>query len=137
MQQVICVASKSKYICYVLLRQLCAYSLLCILGLQFFYKAGVVAYYYAHKEYIAEVLCINKSKPELECDGKCYLKNKLAQSEPTKPAVPQVKYEVPDMLASTPTNLIVPTYSLQEVLSRFQHPYISPDPDEAEIPPKS
>lgn len=38
-------------------------------------------------DYIAEVLCINKAKPELHCDGKCYLKKQLAAaSETEKPA---------------------------------------------------
>ncbi|MGO3708409.1 MAG: hypothetical protein ACTJGD_12010 [Mesonia hippocampi] len=31
-------------------------------------------------DYIAEVLCINKDKPELDCNGKCYLMQQLAKS---------------------------------------------------------
>lgn len=30
-------------------------------------------------EYISTVLCINKDKPELECNGKCYLMQELAK----------------------------------------------------------
>lgn len=33
---------------------------------------------------IAEVLCINKNQPSLHCDGKCYLKEKLAESNDKK-----------------------------------------------------
>lgn len=29
--------------------------------------------YALNYDYIAEILCINKDKPELECNGKCYL----------------------------------------------------------------
>lgn len=29
--------------------------------------------YVINQDYIAEVLCINKDKPMLNCDGKCYL----------------------------------------------------------------
>ncbi|GAB3999795.1 hypothetical protein GCM10028807_51040 [Spirosoma daeguense] len=38
---------------------------------------GTIAYYHANKEYIARVLCQNRSKPELHCDGQCYLAKKL------------------------------------------------------------
>lgn len=31
-------------------------------------------------EYISEVLCINKDKPEMHCNGKCYLMKSLAEA---------------------------------------------------------
>lgn len=37
-------------------------------------------------QYISEVLCINKEKPELKCNGKCHLMKELAKaSEEDKP----------------------------------------------------
>lgn len=36
-------------------------------------------YYAANKTYIAEELCENKDKPQLQCDGKCYLRAQLAK----------------------------------------------------------
>lgn len=38
---------------------------------------GTIAYYHANKDYIARVLCENRSRPELHCDGQCYLAKKL------------------------------------------------------------
>lgn len=38
---------------------------------------GTIAYYQVNKDYIARVLCENRNKPELHCDGKCYLAKKL------------------------------------------------------------
>jgi hypothetical protein len=35
--------------------------------------------YVVNKGYIVEFLCINKEKPELKCNGKCHLKNKIAK----------------------------------------------------------
>ncbi len=35
--------------------------------------------YALNHEYISEVLCINKEKPQLECDGKCYLKARIQE----------------------------------------------------------
>lgn len=38
-------------------------------------------------QYISEVLCINKEKPELQCNGKCHLMKELAKaSEDEKPS---------------------------------------------------
>lgn len=36
--------------------------------------------YVVNYDYISEVLCINKDKPELQCNGKCHLKTKLAKA---------------------------------------------------------
>lgn len=36
--------------------------------------------YVANYDYIAKVLCINKSKPDLHCNGKCYLSKELAKT---------------------------------------------------------
>ncbi|MBE9464479.1 hypothetical protein IEE83_21550 [Dyadobacter sp. UP-52] len=33
------------------------------------------------REYIVKNLCINRNRPQLHCDGKCYLAKKLAESE--------------------------------------------------------
>ncbi|SHK82700.1 hypothetical protein SAMN04488028_109112 [Reichenbachiella agariperforans] len=33
------------------------------------------------QDYIAEVLCINRDKPMLNCDGKCYLAKKLQAAQ--------------------------------------------------------
>jgi len=34
-----------------------------------------------NKRYIAENLCENRAKPELKCNGKCFLKKKLKKTE--------------------------------------------------------
>ncbi|MNL08946.1 hypothetical protein D3C87_1296900 [compost metagenome] len=35
----------------------------------------------ANQNYIAKELCINRDKPELHCNGKCYLMKKLKQAQ--------------------------------------------------------
>ena len=35
----------------------------------------------ANNKYIAENLCVNKSRPWMHCNGKCYLMKKLKQAE--------------------------------------------------------
>ena len=36
-----------------------------------------VGYFEANKEYIIEKYCVNKSAPQLKCNGKCHLSKKL------------------------------------------------------------
>ena len=33
------------------------------------------------KDYISKTLCVNKNRPMLNCNGKCYLAKKLAEAE--------------------------------------------------------
>ena len=41
----------------------------------------VYAGFEVNQKYIAENLCINKSRPWLHCDGKCYFMRKIKQAE--------------------------------------------------------
>lgn len=38
---------------------------------------GTIAYYHLNRDYIARVLCENRARPDLHCDGQCYLAKKL------------------------------------------------------------
>ncbi|MFP7656924.1 MULTISPECIES: hypothetical protein [Chryseobacterium] len=42
--------------------------------------------YAVNYDYIVEVLCVNKNKPELNCNGKCYLSKELAKTNDTETA---------------------------------------------------
>jgi len=59
---------------------------LALLGilLNAFRKEVVWLEYYANKDFIKRVLCINTASPELHCDGKCYLMTKLKEAEAEK-----------------------------------------------------
>lgn len=39
--------------------------------------------YAVNYDYISRVLCINKSNPELHCNGKCYLSKEIAKTNDT------------------------------------------------------
>lgn len=51
------------------------------LSFQCLSKLGLIAYYNINIEYIISELCENKDKPELKCNGKCYLKKKLGKAD--------------------------------------------------------
>ena len=36
--------------------------------------------YVVNYEYISKVLCVNKAKPKLQCNGKCHLMKELAKT---------------------------------------------------------
>ncbi|WP_310589633.1 hypothetical protein [Dyadobacter sp. CY351] len=49
-----------------------------------FSQWGTIAYYHINKDYIARVLCENRDRPQLHCDGQCYLAKKLKAQEEKK-----------------------------------------------------
>lgn len=52
-----------------------------ILSLFMFFKPVLpVVEYVVLYDYIKNELCVNKDKPELECNGKCHLKKELAKA---------------------------------------------------------
>lgn len=53
--------------------------------------------YYANYDYITTVLCENRDKPYLECNGKCYLEKQLKKTNHTnhnhKSTVPKINFD--------------------------------------------
>ncbi|WP_157607914.1 hypothetical protein [Seonamhaeicola sp. S2-3] len=41
--------------------------------------------YLLNQDYIAEFLCVNKDKPELQCNGKCHLAKELKKQQQQEP----------------------------------------------------
>lgn len=63
------------------MRSVIAYILLAAIMLPTLSPWGTIAYFKLNREYIAKVLCENRKRPELHCDGKCYLAKKLKQQQ--------------------------------------------------------
>jgi hypothetical protein len=55
--------------------------LLAIVFLQTFSSFVIEANYLINKGYISRILCINKEKPKMHCNGKCYLAKQLKEQE--------------------------------------------------------
>lgn len=70
--------------------------MLLILSLLVFIKPVLPVFEYViNYEYIATVLCINKDKPEMHCNGKCHLMQEMAKtSEKELPLKPTKKHVV-------------------------------------------
>ena len=60
--------------------------------------------YVINQEYISEYLCINRDKPVLECNGKCYLMSMLKKQQKEKqsqvPAIVMDDYPIGFVLIS-------------------------------------
>ncbi len=48
--------------------------------LQLCNRVGIIAWFNINQDKVVELFCINKNKPEMDCDGKCYLAKKLQKS---------------------------------------------------------
>ena len=59
-----------------------------MLLLQYFNKVEIFLCYQVNKNYISAFLCENKSKPELQCDGKCYMKKQLKATDENQSKFP-------------------------------------------------
>ncbi|WP_374756606.1 hypothetical protein [Dyadobacter bucti] len=46
-----------------------------------FSQWGTIAYYQINKAYITRVLCENRNRPQLNCNGQCYLAKKLKEQQ--------------------------------------------------------
>jgi hypothetical protein len=69
-----------------------------------FGKSLIYLHYEIYKSYYAQVLCVNKNKPMLHCNGHCQLKKELKEEE-KRSSLPfsNIKYEKEILLYSQPT----------------------------------
>ncbi|MBE9598348.1 hypothetical protein IM797_03490 [Pedobacter sp. MC2016-24] len=74
----------------------------------------VFAGFELNQKYIAAELCINKNRPELHCNGKCYLMKKLkqAQDKEQKQERQSQKTQIQDAVVVTP--MVFKQYALAE-----------------------
>ena len=74
-----------------------AWFLSTLILLQTFSQELMVLDYQVHRERITQLFCLNKTKPQLHCNGKCHLAKQLrkaADAESKAPAgTAKVKYE--------------------------------------------
>jgi hypothetical protein len=66
------------------MRRVVALLLLCSLSVHCAGRLGIVASWWLNQDYIARVLCINQDKPQLHCNGKCYLAKQLRAANDTE-----------------------------------------------------
>ncbi|UOQ68840.1 hypothetical protein [Hymenobacter volaticus] len=66
------------------MRQAVAILLLCSLSVHCAGRLGIVANWWLNRDYVARVLCINRDKPAMHCNGKCHLAKRLRAAAATE-----------------------------------------------------
>jgi hypothetical protein len=82
--------------------------------------------YSFNKAYIATVLCTNKHKPELHCEGKCFMDIKLKELEQKNKHDQENVKRMIETVAPTITNLVPSFYEIA-VLKNVPH-YVQKKP---------
>ena len=54
--------------------------LLTSITVQSFAPSAMLSLFYANRKAIADRFCVNKAKPMMKCNGKCYLKKQMEKS---------------------------------------------------------
>jgi hypothetical protein len=65
----------------------------------------IQADFYLNRSYIAKNLCVNKDKPVMHCNGKCYLSKKLKEQEKQDQQAPAPRNEKFDITLFFPPEL--------------------------------
>lgn len=45
-----------------------------------------------NRQYIVENFCVNRDKPEMKCDGKCYLAQKIQEEKDRQESIPGLSF---------------------------------------------
>jgi hypothetical protein len=96
-----------------------AFILLLIFTLQTFYASGFTVWFYANRNAIASKHCINKNRPELKCDGKCFLSMKMKEAGQHQDE--NAPLQVKQLLESSPYTLLNSYLSLETPVNRIEH----------------
>lgn len=98
--------------------------LLLCLSSQYFVQTGFVSWFQFNKEIIVNVFCINKDKPEMHCEGQCFLNKQLKAIDHEKQSKQeQQKAEQHVFLQPNPLAQIVPIQALIGEKSIFKNAF--------------
>ncbi len=81
----------------------------------------IKADFYINQSYIAKNLCVNKDKPMMHCNGKCYLSKKLKQQDGSQTPVSRTeKFDAQPFF-------IPNVFLLKNTYTLLQHHYFTKD----------
>src|SRR5688572_1536181 len=66
-------------------KRLTAIAFIFLLSAQCIFKLTIITYFQTNRDYIAEVLCVNKEKPMTMCNGQCFLDRNLSLADDDSP----------------------------------------------------
>lgn len=96
--------------------------LICIFLVSSWMYVGIYVDFLLRQDYIAQNLCVNRSKPALKCGGKCYLMTKI--QELSKQSFPQPKQTPAVQLINFPLFHLKPVpLVINNAFSQIFHPW--------------
>jgi hypothetical protein len=94
------------------LKRLAAIVLLIVLAAPLLYKSAMMLHYWSNLQYYAEVLCENKTRPEMHCNGSCAIAKELNAAEEGKA---NAEKNIPELTRlEVSTFLVTQEYALSE-----------------------
>lgn len=84
--------------------------LLLIFSLQTFYSASVTLWFYVNQDTLSKKYCVNKYRPEMHCNGKCYLSKKIKAAEEKQEQ--QTPFQLKQWVETSPCTVSYIYYSL-------------------------
>ncbi len=100
-----------------------------------------VVEYVVNYEYISKVLCVNKAKPELQCNGKCHLMKELAKASENEKPITDKRIVVKDLEVlffqeiKTIAFSKIPTHTKPALNAKYSNLYTSLNSGKAFHPP--
>jgi len=85
-----------------------SYLLISLVLLQTFSREVLVVDFALNRATITARFCVNKARPQLHCDGKCYFAKQLKQQEERENKAPNVLKEKLEMLPTAFSGLVPP-----------------------------
>ena len=101
---------------------------------------AIYAYYAINKETIAKTLCVNKNKPLLHCNGKCYLSKQLKKAEENEKKQSQSLREKDEVISFelNPLSIsYIPTYVVIGLWVSYPSSIVSSTPHNIDQPPSA
>ncbi len=119
-------------------RSVTAIVLICSIITSNFTQLFIYSAYELNKDYIAAVLCVNKDKPKLNCNGKCYLSRKIKQAEEKEKNQDQQsqKYRFQEAMISRPLTILFPPDLRAKYIMFEQHLVLPQRPSSVFHPPQ-
>ena len=78
-----------------------------------------LAWYELNKDYITELFCVNKDKPELKCHGKCHLKKQVESQDKER----DIAIEISEIVwISFVPDESTPLFTEEQTQPRFSYP---------------
>lgn len=95
-----------------------AYMMLVLITATSLQQLSILSMYWLTQDYITEKFCVNKDKPELQCNGKCHMKDMVAENtEKDNQTMSHVENILPvfytELCVDLPAPLLLQTFTLK------------------------